>query len=169
MLRPCLACWCSGSCQRRLPKRTVVYPAGCRGDGRANFWSELCWLGSDGSRYERNANLVTGVQRHVRYIGFYPGPSNDGIFGSQTASAISSYQQSRGLGSDGVVGTSTWRILQTDRTSCSDSDPNYVYYKVGGSSCVLYAEYLYSSPRTIYVRGNANQAWRLFDVNGPWS
>lgn len=36
----------------------------------------------------------------------------DGIFGSQTRSAVLSYQRSRGLAVDGIIGCNTWRSIQ---------------------------------------------------------
>lgn len=38
----------------------------------------------------------------------------DGIFGAQTRNAVISYQRSRGLSADGIVGCNTWRSLQED-------------------------------------------------------
>ena len=36
----------------------------------------------------------------------------DGIFGPQTRNAVLSYQRSRGLAADGLVGCNTWRSIQ---------------------------------------------------------
>lgn len=38
----------------------------------------------------------------------------DGIFGPATQNAVISYQRSRGLVADGIVGCNTWRSLQED-------------------------------------------------------
>ena len=38
----------------------------------------------------------------------------DGIFGAATQNAVISYQRSRGLTADGIVGCNTWRSLQED-------------------------------------------------------
>lgn len=38
----------------------------------------------------------------------------DGIFGSGTYNAVISYQKSRGLTADGIVGCNTWRSMQEE-------------------------------------------------------
>lgn len=38
----------------------------------------------------------------------------DGVFGARTTSSVRSYQSSRGLTADGIVGTNTWRTLMTE-------------------------------------------------------
>ena len=38
----------------------------------------------------------------------------DGIFGTATQNAVISYQRSRGLTADGIVGCNTWRSLQEE-------------------------------------------------------
>ncbi len=40
-----------------------------------------------------------------------PAPSQDGIFGSETARAVTAFQRSRKLNPDGIVGPLTWRAL----------------------------------------------------------
>ncbi len=40
-----------------------------------------------------------------------PGPSQDGIFGSQTRQAVLAFQQAMGLDADGIVGPKTWQTL----------------------------------------------------------
>lgn len=53
---------------------------------------------------------VTDLQRRLLSFGFNPGPI-DGIFGSQTQSAVIAFQRSRGLVADGIVGVQTWTAL----------------------------------------------------------
>ncbi|HZK00903.1 MAG TPA: LysM peptidoglycan-binding domain-containing protein [Tissierellaceae bacterium] len=53
---------------------------------------------------------VTELQRRLLSFGFNPGPI-DGIFGSQTQAAVISFQRSRNLVADGVVGVQTWTAL----------------------------------------------------------
>ncbi|MBR7742288.1 peptidoglycan-binding protein [Phycicoccus sp. BSK3Z-2] len=51
--------------------------------------------------------------RHVQYLLRQRGYSIgiDGVFGSGTASTVRSFQSSRGLTADGIVGTNTWTAL----------------------------------------------------------
>lgn len=51
------------------------------------------------------------LQDGLNTLGFTTG-GLDGIFGNRTFEAVKSYQTSRGLVSDGIVGCNTWRSLQ---------------------------------------------------------
>lgn len=51
------------------------------------------------------------AQDDLNTLGFRTG-GLDGIFGGATQSAVISYQRSRGLAADGIVGCNTWRSLQ---------------------------------------------------------
>ena len=67
------------------------------------------------------SNYVLIAQDDLNTLGYRTG-GLDGIFGSQTQNAVRSYQRSRGLAVDGIVGCNTWRSLQenvigTGRTS----------------------------------------------------
>jgi len=61
---------------------------------------------------ERNDRgpAVTDLQTRLATAGFSPGTA-DGIFGARTESAVRSYQSSRGIEVDGVVGPNTWAQL----------------------------------------------------------
>ena len=59
------------------------------------------------------SNYVLIAQDDLNTLGFRTG-GLDGIFGSQTRNAVISYQRSRGLSADGIVGCNTWRSLQED-------------------------------------------------------
>ncbi len=54
--------------------------------------------------------VVTELQAALKLLGFYNG-AVDGKYGDTTVAAVSSFQQAAGLKPDGVVDTSTWRIL----------------------------------------------------------
>lgn len=61
---------------------------------------------------ERNDRgpAVTDLQNRLAAAGFSPGMA-DGIFGARTEGAVRSYQASRGIEVDGVVGQNTWAQL----------------------------------------------------------
>ena len=56
---------------------------------------------------------VLVAQDGLNTLGFRTG-GLDGVFGAQTRNAVISYQRSRGLTADGIVGCNTWRSLQED-------------------------------------------------------
>ena len=59
------------------------------------------------------SNYVLIAQDDLNTLG-YRTNGLDGIFGSGTQNAVISYQRSRGLSADGIVGCNTWRSLQED-------------------------------------------------------
>ena len=59
------------------------------------------------------SNYVLIAQDDLNTLG-YRTNGLDGIFGSATQNAVISYQRSRGLSADGIVGCNTWRSLQED-------------------------------------------------------
>lgn len=54
--------------------------------------------------------LVQYLQSTLKTLGFYKG-SIDGIFGSQTKSAVITFQREFGISQDGIVGPNTWTKL----------------------------------------------------------
>ncbi|SFA73062.1 Peptidoglycan-binding (PGRP) domain of peptidoglycan hydrolases-containing protein [Amycolatopsis marina] len=60
--------------------------------------------GSAVSRLQRSLNAATSAKLAV-----------DSHFGPKSTSAVKSYQSSRGLGSDGIVGSKTWAALQSGK------------------------------------------------------
>ena len=54
--------------------------------------------------------VVTELQKRLAALGFNPG-SADGIFGALTEGAVKTFQRSRGLPPDGIVGSQTWGPL----------------------------------------------------------
>jgi len=65
------------------------------------------------TRLGDRGSYVLVAQDGLNTKGFKTG-GLDGIFGAQTESAVRSYQQSRGLSADGIIGCDTWRSLQED-------------------------------------------------------
>lgn len=59
------------------------------------------------------STYVLIAQDDLNTLGFRTG-GLDGIFGSATQNAVISYQRSRELTADGIVGCNTWRSLQED-------------------------------------------------------
>jgi N-acetylmuramoyl-L-alanine amidase len=55
-------------------------------------------------------DAVRQLQETLRSLGFYSGPI-DGIFGSQTEAAVRRVQAENSLEVDGIVGPSTWNVL----------------------------------------------------------
>lgn len=62
-------------------------------------------------RYGMSGTDVMEMQAMLRKIGLNPGPE-DGKFGSQTKSAVQSFQRRFGLVPDGIVGPATWRVME---------------------------------------------------------
>ena len=61
-------------------------------------------------RQGSRGSAVTDLQRLLAAAGFSAG-SADGIFGAQTGAAVKSFQRSRGITADGIVGSQTWGKL----------------------------------------------------------
>ena len=59
------------------------------------------------------SNYVLIAQDDLNTLG-YRTNGLDGIFGPATQNAVISYQRSKGLTADGIVGCNTWRALQED-------------------------------------------------------
>lgn len=62
------------------------------------------------SKYGSTGNEVTQVQTRLKELGYYTG-GVDGIFGTQTKNAVSSFQQASGLAVDGIAGKDTLAAL----------------------------------------------------------
>lgn len=68
-------------------------------------WERLAITVRNGS----TGDAVRGCQSQLRARGY--AVNVDGVFGAGTESAVRSFQQSRGLGADGIVGLDTWSRL----------------------------------------------------------
>lgn len=74
-------------------------------------------------------SAVTTIQTKLKNWGYYSG-SVDGVFGSQTTSAVRSFQSKNGLSVDGVVGSATQRALGMSSPSSDSSGDVYLLAKV---------------------------------------
>ncbi|MCY7277495.1 MAG: peptidoglycan-binding protein [Phormidesmis sp. CAN_BIN44] len=79
-------------------------------------------------RGSRGATVVE-LQNLLTQKGFRLPP--DGIFGSYTDAAVRSFQRSRGLGVDGIVGSNTWAaLLSGSRPPVASPRPTYPPYPI---------------------------------------
>lgn len=62
------------------------------------------------SKYGSTGNEVKSIQKKLRELGFYSG-NVDGIYGSQTQSAVKKFQKSVGITADGIAGKNTLLYL----------------------------------------------------------
>lgn len=153
------------------PAVAVLYPGGCMATGTVQqtvLYQNWCWAGSDDAAYDRYGDYTVGVQRIVSGKGFNPN-GIDGDFGPGTAGAVSSYQSSRGLGADGVVGGQTWnKMLATDISYCSFGNQGYPYngVRIGVEACGQYLQRgTYTG--TFWVLRFTNGAFIQMTTNGP--
>ncbi|MEG3862650.1 peptidoglycan-binding domain-containing protein [Microcoleus sp. herbarium12] len=63
---------------------------------------------------------VAAIQQRLQVHGFSIG-TIDGSYGSRTTSAVSAFQQSKGLQSDGIVDKETWTALAADPAPASET------------------------------------------------
>ena len=61
-------------------------------------------------RIGSTGEAVKRLQASLTNLGYNPGPI-DGIFGSKTETAVKSFQKSKGLVVDGIVGNNTWDAI----------------------------------------------------------
>src|SRR5919197_5107495 len=57
---------------------------------------------------------VRRVQRILVMLKFLDPSGIDGVFGTKTKNAVKSFQQSKGLNADGIVGPGTWGAMPAD-------------------------------------------------------
>lgn len=75
------------------------------------------------SRYGSRGTEVRTIQEKLKRWGYYSG-SVDGIYGSQTVSAVKSFQKKNGLTVDGIAGTQTLKAIGITSSSSSSSSSN---------------------------------------------
>lgn len=74
-------------------------------------------------KYGSRGNDVKTIQSKLKNWGYYTG-AVDGIFGSGTKSAVSSFQKKNGLTADGIVGSQTLKALGLSTSGASSSGQN---------------------------------------------
>lgn len=75
------------------------------------------------SKYGSKGTEVRTIQEKLKRWGYYSG-SVDGIYGSQTVSAVKSFQKKNGLTVDGIAGTQTLKAMGITSSSSSSSSSN---------------------------------------------
>ena len=75
------------------------------------------------SKYGSRGTEVRTIQEKLKRGGYYSG-SVDGIYGSQTVSAVKSFQKKNGLTVDGIAGTQTLKAMGITSSSSSSSSSN---------------------------------------------
>ena len=75
------------------------------------------------SKYGSRGTEVRTIQEKLKRWGYYSG-SVDGIYGSQTVSAVKSFQKKNGLTVDGIAGTQTLKAMGITFSSSSSSSSN---------------------------------------------
>lgn len=74
-------------------------------------------------KYGARGNDVKTIQTKLKNWGYYTG-SVDGIFGSGTKQAVTSFQKKNGLTADGIVGSQTLKALGLSTSGASSSGQN---------------------------------------------
>ena len=72
------------------------------------------------SRYGSRGSEVSQIQTKLKRWGYYSG-NVDGIYGSQTLSAVKYFQRTNGLTADGIAGTQTLKAMGITSSSSSSS------------------------------------------------
>ncbi len=75
------------------------------------------------SKYGSRGTEVRTIQEKLKRWGYYSG-SVDGIYGSQTVSAVKSFQKKNGLTVDGIAGIQTLKAMGITSSSSSSSSSN---------------------------------------------
>lgn len=94
------------------------------------------------SKYGSRGNEVKQIQEKLKRWGYYKG-SVDGIYGSQTLSAVKAFQKKNGLTVDGIAGTKTLQamgIMNSSGNSTSNSSSNSNSNNVNLIAKAIYGE-----------------------------
>lgn len=94
------------------------------------------------SRYGSRGAEVSQIQTKLKRWGYYTG-NVDGIYGSQTLSAVKYFQRTNGLTPDGIAGTQTLRAMGIMNSSSSGSSSS----SSSNSNLNLLSRLVYSEAR----------------------
>ena len=92
------------------------------------------------SKYGSRGDEVIQIQTKLKRWGYYNG-AIDGIYGSQTLSAVKYFQRKNGLTQDGIAGTKTLQAMGINTSSSSSST------SVNSSNLNLLARLVYGEAR----------------------
>lgn len=92
------------------------------------------------SRYGSRGAEVSQIQTKLKRWGYYKG-NVDGIYGSQTLSAVKYFQRTNGLTADGIAGTQTLKAMGITSSSSSSSSSS------SNSNLNLLSRLVYSEAR----------------------
>jgi hypothetical protein len=111
---------------------------------------------------------VIGTQRIVRGSGFNPGPSNDGIYGTQTRNAVLAYQQGTSwiTQDDGVVGRQTWNHMANYKLYTLFNGPGEIRYGYQGGGEAFMTTFVGGEWHS-FTRNINNSNWVCMCISGP--
>ena len=81
----------------------------------ARTWTALLAAGSTPQVQDGSSGEAVGRVQRALNAAVAAKLDIDGQFGPSTTAAVKRYQSARGLGADGIVGTNTWKALQSGR------------------------------------------------------
>ena len=108
---------------------------------------------------------VKALQRLLDHLGFSPGPA-DGWFGNQTQWALTAYQQSVGLPSDGIWDADDWNFVDIESTSDESTDWMLLTVEPIPVSADLPEIYITSTANTAEPRVSAGELLGLCTPQG---
>ncbi|MBE9119749.1 peptidoglycan-binding protein [Tychonema sp. LEGE 07199] len=104
---------------------------------------------------------VAAIQQRLQVHGFAIGKI-DGSYGSRTKSAVSAFQKSQRLNSDGIVDKQTWTALAADPVSASESLQSNA--PVQSDSPVQKSDRVPTNPATALTKGAAGSKVKTLQV-----
>lgn len=111
----------------------VKNPSTCDTWATTQHWTNQCYVANDAANCERTGHYSSGAQWILKGAGLYTG-AIDGIFGAGSATAMTNYQNNRGLFADGRVTANDWTDFKQNRMPFLTTQNGYDYFKVVGIS-----------------------------------